>query len=74
MTLVCGQAARRGVGGDVGEPGAGLALGFGDLARGHVLGDVGAAFLRQPLPLRAARLNHLCASTKSISTPPVPVE
>src|ERR1700741_3502109 len=32
--------------GDVGEPGAGLALGLGDLAGGHVLGDVGAAFLR----------------------------
>jgi hypothetical protein len=36
--------ARGGVG-DVGEPGAGLALGFGDLAGGHVLGDVGPAFL-----------------------------
>ena len=37
---------RRGARQDVGEPGAGLALGLGDLARGHVLGDVGPAFLR----------------------------
>ena len=34
-----------GAGGNVCEPGAGLALGFGDFAGGHVLGDVGAAFL-----------------------------
>ena len=38
-------ACARRVGVDVGEPGAGLALGFGDLAGGHVLGDLGAAFL-----------------------------
>ena len=30
---------------DFGEPGAGLALRFGDLARGHFLGNVGPAFL-----------------------------
>src|SRR5690349_15998659 len=33
-------------GGDVGEPGAGLALGLGDLPGAHFLGDVGPAFLR----------------------------
>ena len=36
---------RRGGAREVGEPGAGLALGLGDLAGGHVFGDVGAAFL-----------------------------
>src|SRR5205085_11857068 len=37
--------------GDVAEPGAGPALGFGDLAGGHVLGDVGPAFLRGQIAL-----------------------
>ena len=40
-----GVTARPRVSPCVGEPGAGLALGFGDLARGHVLGDLGPAFL-----------------------------
>src|SRR6185503_6352099 len=40
-----GEASGGAADGRFGEPGAGLALGFGDLAGGHLLGDLGAAFL-----------------------------
>src|SRR6185295_19525975 len=42
--------------GDVGEPGAGLALRFGDLAGGHVLGDVGPAFLGEAVALEGGKV------------------
>src|SRR4051795_12023298 len=40
-----GEYSRRPPHPRLGEPGAGLALGFGDLARAHLLGDLGAAHL-----------------------------
>ena len=58
----------------VAQPRARLALGFGDFASGHFKSDLGAAFLTARQPDRAARLNHLCASMRSTSTPPRPVE